>query len=298
MITLYPSYPSRPKEPDPAFGWECQWAKKAGFKISFVDLELQLGGDVVLRKMPEEPQDVIYRGWLIKPSDYLKLDTALALKGCKLLESYEAYREAYEFPIWYARIMDGTPLSVVYTGTPDLVEIAKSLPHHIKGAAIVKDFIKSRKQDWFDACFIPDVRDTEAVIKVVSRFLDLMEGTLYGGLVFRQFENFKQIGTHPKTKMPVVNEWRGFMLNGKLIYKAPYWASGNYDEVKEPDASVFEGIVAKANFISPFIALDIAERDDNGGTWRTIEINSGGASDVPEGGNVESFYRALGEVIA
>jgi hypothetical protein len=306
MIALYPSYPSRPNEPDPAFGWEVQWAKKAGFKISFIDLELQLGGDVILRKFPEGEHTVIYRGWLITPSDYLKLDTALALKGCKLLESYEAYREAYEFPMWYARIMDETPLSVSYTGTPellpkretfDLQAIAKDLQHHIKGAAIVKDFIKSRKQDWFDACFIPDVRDEEMVIKVVSRFLDLMEGTLYGGLVFRQFEDFKRIGTHPKTKMPVVNEWRGFMLNGKLIYKAPYWASGNYDEAKEPDASVFEGIVAKANFVSPFIALDVAERDDNDGTWRTIEINSGGASGVPEGGDVKDFYQALGKAI-
>ena len=69
MIALYPSYPSRPNEPDPAFGWEVQWAKKSGFKIAFVDLELQLGGDVILRRIPEGKHDVIYRGWLIKPSD-------------------------------------------------------------------------------------------------------------------------------------------------------------------------------------------------------------------------------------
>jgi hypothetical protein len=221
-----------------------------------------------------------------------------------LLESFEAYQEAYEFPRWYDKIKEETPLSVVYMYKPgdDLSAIVGSLPDHLNcigvetWSAIVKDFIKSRKQDWFDACFIPDVRDTEAVIKVVSRFIDLTEGTLYGGLVFRQFEDFKKIGTHPKTKMPVVNEWRGFMLNGKLIYKAPYWASGEYKGMAEPGASLFEAIISKANFVSPFIALDVAENVE--GNWRTIEINSGGASGVPEGGDVKDFYEALGKAVS
>ena len=130
-----------------------------------------------------------------------------------------------------------------------------------------------------------------------------MEGTLYGGLVFRRFENFNYIGTHPKSKMPIVNEWRGFMLNGKLIYKAPYWATGDYKGVAEPSTALFESIVQRAKFVSPFIALDVAEKtpsewvdtENHDNNWLTIEINSGGASGVPDGGDVKEFYQALGK---
>ena len=293
MIALYPSFPNRPDEPDPTFEPEVQLAKAAGFHVAFVDLELSLGGQVILHRLPKAESDVVYRGYIIKPEDYRKLEVALAAKGRQLLEPHEAYLEAYEFPRWYAKLKAVTPRSIALPGAAfDLDAVAEQVglvfsPH----AVLVKDVVKSRKQDWYEACFIPDARDKEHVKKVVSRFLDLMDDSLAGGLVFRQFEDFKKLGvSHPKTGMPIVNEWRGFMLHGKLVYLAPYWAA-DYSTAAKPDPAMFEAIVKRSGLISPFFSLDVAESID--GTWMVIEINSGGASGIPEGGDGEAFYAAL-----
>ncbi len=316
MIALYPSYPSRPREPDPAFGWEVEAAKVAGFEIAFVDLEMQLGGDVLLRRLPEGEHDVVYRGWIVKPEDYGRLETAIRARECRLVEGFEAYRMAYEFPRWYSKLKGMTPRSIFIdllprvSGPPmfDLDAIAERVATEFQSRSdeqpsvslkegagarpiMLKDWIKSRKQDWFDACFIPDSQDRQHTKKVIARFLELTDGRPEGGLVFREFESFKRIGTHPKTRMPIVNEWRGFLVHGKLVYLAPYWASGDYSAVERPEPAMFEDIVGHSGLFSPFISVDVAEKDE--GTWTTVEVNSGGASGVPEGGNVNAFYQAL-----
>ena len=333
MLVLFPSYPGRPREPDPAFEVEVQCAKGAGFEIGFVDLELQFGGEVVLRNIPEGEHTIVYRGWLTKVEDYQRLDQAVQEKGCRLLEGFEAYREAYEFPRWYDKLKAWTPRSIIIDGTKfNLDDVAEKVEQAFRSGlsdaqlerlaefnasftapdgspifhtghcpidllelpgprpVLVKDFVKSRKQDWHEACFIPDARDREHVKKVVARFLELGE-PLVGGLVFRQFEHFKKIGTHPKSHMPVINEWRAFMINGKLAYLAPYWSAGDYKASIQPAVSRFEAVVRESGLISPFIGLDMAE--DVSGEWRVIEINPGGATGVPEGGDAGEFYKVL-----
>lgn len=337
MIALYPSYPTRPNIPDPAFGWEVQAAKAAGFKIAFVDLEVQFGGDIILRRMPQDDHDVVYRGWLLTPENYERLEETLNVTGYRMLEGVEAYRESYEFPRWYAKFKNWTPRSLVVEGqTFDLDDVAarvlatfSSRLNDLQRARVqemnaymqkawaehgpylptlsteghdllelpgprpimVKDWVKSRKQDWFDACYMGDARDTEHVKKVVQRFIELNDGTLAGGLVFREFEDFKRIGTHPKTQMPVVNEWRGFIVNGRCCYLAPYWSAGDYQDVQRPTAEMFNDLAEDAHIDSPFYCIDVAETPEDG--WRVIEINSGGASGVPEGGDITAFYQAL-----
>lgn len=333
MLALYPSYPGRPRDPDPAFEGEVALAKAAGFEIGFVDLELQFGGEVILRKIPEGEHEVIYRGWLVKPEDYQRLDAMLKERGCRLLESPEAYEEAYSFPRWYPKLKAWTPRSIIIDGTTfDLDAVADRVEQAFRSGlsdaqlerlaefnasftapdgspifhtghrpidllelpgprpVMVKDFVKSQKGNWFEACFIPDARDCEHVKKVVARFLELGE-PLVGGLVFRQFVPFKQIGDHPKSHMPVINEWRGFMLRGKCVYLAPYWSAGDYSGVAKPEPALFENIVKQSGLVSPFIGLDMAE--DVSGEWRVIEINPGGATGVPEGGDAGEFYKAL-----
>jgi hypothetical protein len=257
-----------------------------------VDLELQLGGEVVLRRLPDET-DVVYRGYFLKPEDYRKLEKALNAKGRRLLETYEAYRETYEFPRWYSKLVDFTPRSIFIEGTTfDLDAVAERVEKEFSPQPVlVKDTVKSRKQDWFEACFIPDSRDREHVKKVVGCFLDLMGEDLAGGLVFRWFETFKGLGSsHPKTGMPIINEWRAFMLRGKVVYLAPYWKA-DYSMALAPDVGIMKAIVKMAGITSNFFSLDVAERAD--GVWMVVEINSGGASGVPDGGDVEAFYQAL-----
>lgn len=159
---------------------------------------------------------------------------------------------------------------------------------------MLKDFIKSRKSEWFEACFIPDARDEAHVRKVTAAFIRLTEmADLAGGLVYREFEEFRRIGTHPKTRMPVINEWRCFMEGSYCFYRAPYWADGDYVGLDSPPDEVIQRVAKKAQGMSGFWSLDLAQRPD--GSWRVIEVGSGGASGVPDGGDKLAFYQALHE---
>ena len=80
-------------------------------------------------------------------------------------------------------------------------------------AVVVKDFVKSRKHEWAEACFIPSASDRAAVERVVRRFLELQGDDLSEGLVFREFADFEPLGRHPKSGMPLTKEFRLFFLD-------------------------------------------------------------------------------------
>ena len=93
---------------------------------------------------------------------------------------------------------------------------------------IIKDFVKSRKHEWADACFIPSEADRDAVERVVGRFLELQGDDLNEGLVFREFVEFRPVGFHPKSGMPLTEEYRIFWIDGQPMYWSPYWEEGDY----------------------------------------------------------------------
>ena len=68
---------------------------------------------------------------------------------------------------------------------------------------MLKDFVKSRKHEWAEACFIPSASDRASVERVVRRFLELQDDDLSEGLVFREFVEFEPLGRHPKSGMPL-----------------------------------------------------------------------------------------------
>ena len=63
---------------------------------------------------------------------------------------------------------------------------------------IVKDYVKSQKHHWSEACFIPAASDADAVRRVASRFIELQGTSLTGGLVFRAYEDLKRSRSTPK----------------------------------------------------------------------------------------------------
>jgi hypothetical protein len=97
--------------------------------------------------------------------------------------------------------------SVWLTGDLDIDRIMGVLIPFGDGPIIVKDFVKSRKHEWTDACFIPSAADRSAVERVVNRFLELQGEELAGGLVFREFIEFRPVGTHSRSRMPLTEEW-------------------------------------------------------------------------------------------
>lgn len=170
---------------------------------------------------------------------------------------------------------------------PELMELPGPRP------VLLKDYLKSAKHRWFDACYIPDCQDQENVKRVTKNFLDIQGENLTGGLCFREFIPGKKIGVHSKTGMPLVNEWRAFLKHGRVIYRAPYWSEGDYTKGGEPSVGLIEELCAGLHDL-PLVAVDLGEREGEfSPSWIIYEVNDGGSAGVPEGGDVGEFYRVL-----
>ncbi len=140
----------------------------------------------------------------------------------------EQYRHGHHLPENYPIIRGHTPRSVWLRGDLGIDRIVDALAPLGDIPVIVKDFVKSRKHEWAEACFIPSAADREAVGRVVGRFLELQGDDLNEGLVFREFVEFEPVGVHPKSGMLLTEEYRIFWLDGSLDFWSPYWAEGDY----------------------------------------------------------------------
>jgi hypothetical protein len=155
-------------------------------------------------------------------------------------------------------------------------------------SVIVKDFVKSRKHEWAEACFIPSASDGAFVERVVRRFLELQGDDLNEGLVFREFVEFEPLGRHPKSGMPLTKEFRLFFLDGQPIFWTPYWEGGDYAGVTPP----VERFVAVAGGVrSRFFTMDVAKRQ--AGDWLIVELGDAQVAGLPDHADVDSFYKAL-----
>lgn len=291
-LVLFPSNSMHPTAPDAAFEEEARHAAGAGFDVGLIDLEVFLGGEVKLRRVPEGPGEVVYRGWLLELDAYRRMSDVVAARGRRLITETPAYQHCYHLPEWYEAIggAEHTARSIWIPGSTFDIDavVAKVKEAFGAGAVILKDYVKSRKHEWFDACFIPAADDEANVRRVVQNFLRLQDAHVVGGLVFREFVALRRIGLHPKSRLPLVNEHRFFVWGGRPFYSAPYWADGDYSG-ERPSADVLAPILGRVK--SRFYAADVAERE--GGGWLLVELNDGGSAGIPEGGSAEAFYRSL-----
>ena len=293
---LFPARPST-REVDTSFQNEFDAATRAGFSTALVDEgEMVFGGDIRLVGMPKEPDRIVYRGWLMRAHEYARLAEVIERRGHALLTGPVEYQRAYHLPEWYEMVKDTglTPRSIWFPGAQfDVPEIADKVAAAFGHSALVlKDYVKSRKHEWFEACFIPDASDADAVCRVVRRFLELQDDFLVGGLVFREYWPTRSVGIHPKSRAPLANEHRVFVVHGKPFYSAPYWSVVEYDGSRPPPDYIAP-ILAKN--VSPFYAVDIAELERGG--WFVVECNDGGSAGLPDPEDAVAFYRSLAECL-
>ncbi len=153
--------------------------------------------------------------WMMKPHDYEQLYYALQQKNALLINSPYEYRNGHYFPYSYEAIQKATPQSIwleigeLSNGVDVLFEkmrIFKNKP------VIVKDYVKSRKHEWEEACYIPDASDKQRVEMVLRNFIDRQGSELNGGIEIREFVSLEHLTKHPKSGMPLSNEYRLFFL--------------------------------------------------------------------------------------
>jgi hypothetical protein len=284
--------------PDIAYQAEANVVKNLHFDYSLINIEAlleQQNASRAVRKVePTSTREIaIYRGWMLKPHVYARLFTALAEKGLILINAPAAYTHCHYFPESYHLIENFTSRSIWIKTGPDisLDQIITLLHPFGDKPMIVKDFVKSRKHEWYEACYIPRASDKQAVERVVTRFLDLQGEELNEGLVFREFIDFEPLTPHSKSGMPLIKEFRLFVLDGQIIFSTPYWEEGDYGNDRQafPSPDTFSQIAQKIQ--SRFFTIDVARKRD--GTWNIIELGDGQVAGLPTNANRELFYQAL-----
>lgn len=198
----------------------------------------------------QEP--AIYRGWMLKESEYRALE-----KSCNgfLKVSTETYLSSHHLPNWYNNLTEFTPQSIITTEN----NAKEAFENSGWNQAFIKDYVKSLKTG--KGSIVTSSDDVARAINDMHKYRGFVEG----GIVLREVHNFI-----PET------EQRLFVVNGKL--NAP----------NETNKDVYEMAlqIMEKNSDKFFYSMDFIQ-DTKGKIW-LVEIGDGQVSDCV-GWNPEDF---------
>lgn len=228
----------------------------------------------------------IYRGWMMSPNMYENFYNLLLERGIQLINTPKEYAKYHLLPGWYKDFERFTPFSI--WSESKNIEDALKLTDGLGGAFIIKDYVKSRKHEWYDACFIKDIRDKENTEKIINNFINRQDSNLEGGVVLRKFESLKSIGNHKDSGMPISEEYRIFVFKGEILIADNYWNDGGEVNITEDEYTLIESIISKIE--SSFITIDLARKTD--GNLIIMEMGDGQVSGLQQMDTYE-FYGAF-----
>ncbi|MFD5465840.1 ATP-grasp domain-containing protein [Kitasatospora sp. NPDC127059] len=301
---IFPADPLNPRRPDPHFTWEARLLRELGGEHHLVDHDALLAGhaEEAVRRVPRGGGPLWYRGWMLPSSRYAEFAAALTARGGNLLTSPPGYAAAHELPGWYGVFDGATPPSVWIpsdgTAAPTPTELAEAVARlGGSGPAIVKDYVKSRKHEWHEACYVPELADLATVGRVVGRFVELQGEFLAGGVVLRRYEEFERADGPNRNATPPAAvaggdgravEARVWWLDGRPILVGPH-PDAPHQRV-EPDLTDVPALVRRLG--CRFVTTDLARRADGSG-WRVVEVGDGQVSDLPRGVDASGLLASL-----
>jgi hypothetical protein len=246
MIFLFPSDHFNPKQVDEMYLDQAGSLNKAGFNTAAICLESL--GDNSPKICPPLPQnsEVVYRGWMLSPSEYELLVNAVESAGAFPFTSQAEYLLTHYLPNWYPAIADLTPVTKFYSIDDDLESELRTLGWE---RFFIKDYVKSLKTS--AGSIIEHPSEIRAIVAEMQKF----RGTIEGGICVRLVEDFV-----------VESEKRYFAVRGKLF------AACEGEEI--PD--IVRECTARIH--SKFFSVDAVERQD--GIKRIVEIGDGQVSDL------------------
>ncbi|WP_125775371.1 ATP-grasp domain-containing protein [Antribacter gilvus] len=277
--------PLEPRAADPHFGREATALAARDVAVGLVDHDALVSGDAhaAVRRVPRDLGRCWYRGWMVPATAYERLSGALAGRGAELVVPPPRFRAAHELPGWYEAFAEVTPESVWSTWEAGRVpapdDVARLVAPLGGGPGVVKDYVKSRKHEWREACFVPDLADSGRATAVIARMVELQGTDLAGGIVVRRFEELLGEGRPAEARV--------WWVDGEPVLVGPH---PDTPEVHvAPDLS--QVLPAVLRLGCRFVTTDVAQRSD--GTWRVVEVGDGQVSDLPADGAVEKVLGAL-----
>lgn len=272
--------------PDDDYAGEYDCVVRRGGGALLFDLDAFLARGELDIGTAVRPATVIYRGWMLRCEQYEALYKALRAKGYTLINSPEQYKLCHHLPAWYEQLRRHTAASVWTDGVPDPDALRSLLAQLAGRPLIVKDYVKSRKHEWAEACHIPDASDTARALAVIGTFIERQDTDLVGGIVLRECLPLKITGRHPKSGMPQAREVRVFCLRHTPFASIRYWSGEGED-----DGAEYGFLVEFCRRLdSNFHTIDMAQRDDGG--WVVMEVGDGQVSGLQDY-DAAAFYDGL-----
>lgn len=209
---------------------------------------------------------------------FLELEVDIKNMGSALINTYAHHQYCADIQNWYTDLQGLTPTTYFHgwSGLPE-------------GAYVVKGATNSAKHQWNRMMFVPSKKDFSSVVSCLLDNAVIAEQKI----VVREYVPLRtyRIGING---LPITNEWRFFVLDGKVLCHGYYWAS-------EPDCiysatvtpamwSTLSEAITRIGDKCRFYAIDIAETQQSDGI--IIEINDGtmsGISMIPPA----EFYSSL-----
>ena len=194
--------------------------------------------------------------------------------GSHLINSYQEHRNIADLFNW-------VPLLEGFTAPAFRTHDIPNLPR--EGEWFVKGATNSGKNRWFEMCY---ANGRDRLVEVVRN--NQLDGWIASQeIAIRPFQRYRQVA-EAVTGQPVFNEWRVFILDGRVLADGFYWSSFT-DEVSEKTQvglhpgrrlALLDQVIPLVKHLARFLVIDLAETVD--GDWQVVELNDGCMSGISE----------------
>jgi hypothetical protein len=286
-VTILFGRPHVPQLAEDRFEIEVLAAEELGIESYAIPLDPVVNGEPerALRRLPRpQHRTWLYRGWMLSEEEYTGLYEAMADRGEELLVDPEAFAEATYIPSYVPLLGDHTA-PTRWTEGEDIREAWEAALELGPPPWVVKDHVKSAKEEWHRACFVPEGATYDDFAAICDRLLQVRGDRFERGFVVRKYLELATLPGWQPGRRRVTDEHRLVFWEGRLVAHAPYL---DVDvTLQDPAQFAFLGRVIG----SPFFTADVARLADGGAT--VIEINDGGSSVLPEQMDPRDLYRAV-----
>ncbi|MBK8252554.1 MAG: ATP-grasp domain-containing protein [Polyangiaceae bacterium] len=286
-VTILFGRPHAPQFAEDRFEIEALAAEELGIEAYAIPLDPVVNGEPerALRRLPRaRGRRWLYRGWMLSEEEYSALFEAMQDRGEELVVDPESFAEATYMPNYVPLLGDWTA-PTRWTEGEDIREAWEVALELGPPPWIVKDHVKSAKERWYRACFVPEGSGFEDFAEVCDQLLQVRGDRFERGFVVRKYLELATLPGWSSEKRRVTDEHRLVFWEGRLVAHAPYLDVES--ELSNPGQFEFLGQVLG----SPFFTADVARLA--GGGYTVIEINDGGSSVLPEQLDPRDLYRVV-----
>ena len=269
------------------FELEALAAEELGIDSYAIPLDLVVDGDAerAVASLPRaDGRRWLYRGWMLREDEYTSLFDAIAARDEELVVDPHAFAEATYAPS-YLPLLGGHTAPARWTEGEDVRDAWDAAQELGPAPWIVKDHVKSAKEEWHRACFVPAGAAFDDFAAICERLLELRGARFERGFVIKKYLELATLPGWTPDQRRVTDEHRLVFWEGELVAHAPYYDVES--SLEQPSQLAWLGRAID----SPFFTADVARLSAGG--YTVLELNDGGSATLPEQMDPRDLYRAI-----